>query len=368
VSNLGHRRLWSLFLPYGFGEDFVSGDLDALRAIGGNGTNEFWAVGDYFTIRHTVNSRTQWDDFSGQQRVVPASTALRGLWVDSDSDVWVGSPDTGNVLRFDGTRWAAYAAPLAIHAISGSAPDDVWIGGRGGDGSNRDVAHFDGHSWERVASPYPPPRNFDDGSGVEHLWARGPGDLWALGRGGFYHYDGSAWTAVSPPGAPPELVGPIAAWPVAGNDVWASQVIYHGFDDDWDIFGSRISHFDGTSWSASDVEGVVAAALWAAAPDDVWMTGLHGGPAGSDRPAYIYHFDGSSWTRLATYDFPIWFGIAGRASDDVTFWNDSAVIHWDGSSFTTQQLPSDAAIREVGAVRDGGIWAIGGSAAVLRHP
>ena len=85
-------------------------------------------------------------------------------------------------MHFNGTSWdVVYSQGIIIHAIWGSAPDDIFaLGNDGG-------WHFDGASWTRTG------QGVFEGDRIQAIWGFRSDDVWACG-GSLYHYDGHNWT------------------------------------------------------------------------------------------------------------------------------------------------------------------------------
>ena len=107
--------------------------------------------------------------------------------------------------------------------------------------------------------------------------------------------------------------------------------------------------------------------IWGSAPNDVWATGVFnaGGPcaaspAGEGR---VYHFDGTSWSRMTTpFDpLPQIFGISGTGADDV--WVSTAsgqVLHYGAHctlSLRLSYFPNTLSIGYTLGTSQAGSWA-----------
>jgi hypothetical protein len=129
------------------------------------------------------------------------------------------------------------------------------------------------------------------------------------------------------------------------------QAFAVGPDDLWLIGASgTIVRFAGGVWSAVPSPTSALSAIWATAPNDVWV----GSPVGP------YHWDGGSWTMVPTIASPggrpvhaIW----GCASNDVWVVG-SLALHWDGSQLTYPAMPIlPGALRAVWGSACDDVWA-----------
>ncbi len=311
-----------------------------LYDVGAISASDVWTVGtssagDEFSPEETLTQH--WDGSSWLTVPSPdrpnRSNSLTGLSAVSGTDVWaVGatyptlqpdpSPSARTLIeRWDGSQWAIQPSPNVgkgdnrLDDVVGLSPSDVWAVGhrisrRGF--SKSLVEHFDGRSWQVVASQNVPRRN----RALLGITALSHNDLWAVGvrsrpgrppRPLTMHYDGRSWQVVPAPAPQGSLHSTLAdVVGVSGSDVWAvghifvpnaSQTLIEHYDgDNWEIVvspnpgGSGINSFNGLS-------GVDATAA-----NDAWAVGhyfsLSDQPAGSSTLAI--HWDGSAWTMVAT--------------------------------------------------------------------
>jgi hypothetical protein len=250
---------------------------------------------------------------------LPADTdlaTLTGVASRSARDAWA----VGVLLRtnhggrqlaehWNGSRWSlASSAPLgddmqleAITAVPGTKT--YWaVGALGADAAS---AFFDGTSWRSV--PIAP--NHPHGS-LHGVAAFGAGDVWAVGspsnlelatqgRPFAEHWDGSAWSRVHLPGTFPRNDSPtlFAVTAVPGtHELWAvgSYDPRGAFRED-----TLLYHFDGTSWhrvaspNPRRFNGFFG--VTASGPDSVWAFGSSAN-RGDPRPhALILHRTAKGW-------------------------------------------------------------------------
>ncbi|MDQ3930126.1 MAG: S-layer homology domain-containing protein [Chloroflexota bacterium] len=91
----------------------------------------------------------------------------------------------------------------------------------------------------------------------------------------------------------------------------------------------------------------------AIAQDDVWVVGDSG----------AIHWDGASWSHVATAGVTNLSSISAVASDDVWATNGSAVIHWDGSTWSldydTPVKPENGSYSDLAAISADDVWLVG---------
>ncbi len=250
-----------------------------------------------------------------------------------------------------------------VSSIAGSSASDVWaVGQAGATGAQTttEAWHWNGHAWS-ASHPLSPCRyaNYFDGA-----TALSPDDVWAVGycsdsmgaRGKtlIEHYDGTSWHRVHSDN-PSTFNYLTAVSASSADDVWAVG------QSSPNPAGSIVEHWDGTSWSLVPAPAGAFESVKAFGPSDVWVADADG--------RQVYHYDGSGWAAVDTFDLPV--GVGGTAGDDV--WAVGAVgkkadqvgyaSRFDGSTWTPTQVASvrgsSRALIAVSAVSPTDAWAIG---------
>ena len=307
----------------------------------------------------------------------PYQNDLHSVSASSPNDIWaVGQ--TG--IRFNGTKWTAFAMPLIkgdntskLRGVFDFAPNNVWAVGLTGIGqgnTNQVIEHYNGSKW----SIFPGPA-FQQGDqpSLESLTAISPGDMWAGGfiltNGGqslfplFEHFDGSKWTALETQFQGATIFGISAA---ATNDVWAvgNVGVSTTFTEHWDGMTWTVvpSPSPGAAKGGSDIlNGVVAFA-----PNDVWaagtsMPGPTPPPPLLDTPTItlIEHFDGTNWRVVPSPSVgphsqfqsnQLW-GITAVSANDIWAFGSyfaadgseqqsTLVLHWNGTIWKIVPSPN----------------------------
>lgn len=117
---------------------------------------------------------------------VPGRQTLNAVWGDGQGTAWAVSLE-GQILRWDGAAWTrSYYLPVssgapALHAIWGSGPTDIWVGG------DRLLLHGTGASpetltWSKVELPSPVKVTADK-QVVHSIWGAGASTIWAVAGG-----------------------------------------------------------------------------------------------------------------------------------------------------------------------------------------
>ena len=152
-----------------------------------------------------------------------------------------------------------------------------------------------------------------DGSWIEAIWGDSEGSVFAVaGVGGVLTYDGSAWSV---------------AYPFVGTrmfDIWGTS--------DTDVFAvgstGSIFHYDGTAWGPMN-SGATSAlrAAWGSSANNVYAVGDE---------ATIIRYDGVTWTKMQLPDdMPVgrFTDVWGSSKNDVFLSGNSAILHYDGTSW-----------------------------------
>ena len=194
--------------------------------------------------------------------------------------------------RWDGSAWKETPQPFSLGRLLDV--DASWAVGSQqtpGDPSYQSrllAQRWNGQSWNVVPAPA-----FGDKTSREFTSVATLGEqVWATGWGGtgfVYRYDGKRWTGVND-----KVIGSAAyLWdiePLAANNVWVAA------DD-------GIKHYNGRGWTQVKLPGdttlVHLLGVEANSPSDIWAVGHREDPELRRRPV-AYHFDGTSWTEIAT--------------------------------------------------------------------
>jgi hypothetical protein len=229
------------------------------------------------------------------------------LWGSSTTDLWAGGSD--GIWHWNGSNWILAKTGIQwVMDIWGFGSNDVWAAGD--DASSRGaVYHWDGSSWSSYTGLYP--------GGLRGIWGMRPDDMWAVGydksgtiKPGVLHWDGRVWQSMTH-----TYSGYL--WAVHGsskNDVWA-------------VGENGTIHWDGSSWSISDVGNYELQDVWAVSANDVWAVGATG---------TIRHWDGSRWNAVSS-GLTDWItGIWARQQNDI--WAvalGGVILHWNGYTWTS---------------------------------
>ncbi|MBI5486666.1 MAG: hypothetical protein HY905_04995 [Deltaproteobacteria bacterium] len=356
LGGTGPSDLWALAESCGVGHWDGSGwttTHTGNEALGLwlSSTTDGWIVGDR-------GSMYRWNGSAWN----PASSGYRGgyifedVWAAGTDDVWaVGlwySPGGSAILHWDGARWAAIdlGSSTYLRSVWGATSSQVWAAGDGGT-----VLRSDGSAWSPV--PVGTTANFTG------LWGASASDVWAVGEAAFpvFHWDGSNWTPVYA-SDDPGVFAATGVWGAASSDVWT--VGWNGAD-------AGAFHWDGTTWAQVAVPAAwhdFVRAVSGSGPDDVWaLGGYRYGWDSDDGVPYVFHWDGGSWSELASPIAAEFDAVWASAPDDAWAVGCGAIIHWDGTGWTEMSSPAADCLLGVAGVDASDVWVVGGAGTILRR-
>ena len=233
-----------------------------------------------------------------------------------------------------------------------------------------------------IGSPDEPPRTKYFLAGVD---ATGPDDAWAgghtmtLGQSTTLamHWDGVEWTEIPTPSVAGasrldsvNMISPTDGWAVGIFDfTHGSDSIYYG--------QTLIEHWDGTTWTriaSGDPSGILRKELKsvvAISSDDVWAAGYRSYDDEEGAISLTEHWDGITWSWVPSGldggGSRRLFGVSGSSSSDVWAVGNAGgggfTQHWDGSAFARANPPGQRLLA-VAAVTPTDAWGVGRSGAV----
>ena len=238
------------------------------------------------------------------------------------------------------------------------APDDVYLAGADttDPGPLWELRHWDGHGWSAVAGDTQCCHLVDLSALSDH-------DIWALGYGNsgnfVVHGQLGAWESTALPDSAWDYPQSIVA--LSDSDVWAFGYLAGGGPRDYEK--PVTWHFDGTSWSkvAPPItgDGIFGDAT-ASGPHSMWVTGVQTGGG------FIAHWNGHSWTLRANM-IPAAFGVGAVGRRDV--WavggggaDGPFTSHWDGTGWTDGLGASAVGaveLQDVAGSSPTNVWAVG---------
>ena len=265
--------------------------VDQLNGVAASSATDVWAVGATSSATDGT-TRTLVEHFDGSKWSVVSSPnlgttdQLNSVAARSATDAWaVGRSGTKTLVEhWDGIRWSVVSSPNPapgnniLSSVAIGSATDVWVVGTGsvvaGDGFLKQalVEHFDGQTWQTVATP-----KVDATSSVAltSVAVGSASDVWAVGHAGAggvaEHWDGTAWSVVPTPSL--GVVNLNGVTVLGTNDVWAVG----DFSTTGGSSNTLTEQWNGTSWSVvPSPTGTVSGQLKAVATaptNTLWAVG-----------------------------------------------------------------------------------------------
>lgn len=297
------------------------------------------------------------------------SSQLQGVSVVSPQDIWTagawwrGTEVHPLVTHWDGTAWKTADLPALrpdtyLGGVDALGPQDVWAVGSTvtavaqSSPATPSVLHFDGSSWQTVATPAFPAGSANDLDGLD---MRTPGDGWAVGETSIatlptpsrqpliLRWQDGKWSGSPVPKGTVASGGLVAVAAASADDVWAvgTQAAPSGPT----FTRGLVLHFDGSTWSPAGPStpfGTTLNAVAVAGPGDVWVAGetCGGGCQGA-----VWHLAAGVWQQVPVNGGTDLLTVVAQAPDNVWVLGyqqlpDNAkgdhVEHWDGRGFTAE--------------------------------
>lgn len=292
-------------------------------------------------------------DFCAVSFPVSRLVALNAVWGTGPSDVWaVGT--RGTVLHGDGATFRAVAVDPTGSAIFvgvwGSSASDVWLLGpsaplRGGGGV--DFAPVTGSSWN------------ESNVATGRLWAgtRAGARTWLVGESTRrFGAAASIWSLDAdadggPIWAPSPACAADAPCVPALRGLWAADATAAwavGFDGGAFVYDGSVP---GARWMASNSRTRAAlSAVWGSSPSDVWAVG--------ERGTIVHTAKGEGgWTPASPATDRDLHGVWGTSPTNVwAVGDDGTVLHFDGASWSGATITLDGGDEPTHLL---GIWGSG---------
>jgi hypothetical protein len=168
-------------------------------------------------------------------------------------------------------------------------------------------------------------------------------------------FDGSNWSTSNCPGT--NIVTAISIGGRSPSDVFA--VVRDALPPST---RTRVLHFDGQQWSSSYSRGcsfcAQFSAVWVDQASDVFVVGDSGA---------VLHYDGSTWTTQSSGTTRALDGIWGVSKNDLfAVGSSGTIVHYDGT-WTTQNSGTTRHLRSVSGTSATDVFAVGEAGTVLHY-
>ena len=250
----------------------------------------------------------------------------------------------GTILRAENeTVASARSSPnVDLNDVWGTSDYDVWVVG-----AEATLLHWNGVVWKQALLPVLPlPK-----AGLVAVSGAGPSDVWVGGEGGTHlHFDGSSWTIVQ--------VDPLSAV----SDIWAA-----GPDDAWVTTSKGILRCSANCAAIALPDATIPARVRGLSADDVYFMGN-----GGELDHVISRRTGGSWTLMELPPHTAGVDLHVLSSNEVwvsthyyfdRFTKDSyAVQRWDGAAWVPVLTSEERfQFNGVWASAEDDVWAVGNS-------
>jgi Big-like domain-containing protein len=290
--------------------------------------------------------------------------SLLEVWGSADADVFAtgGLKSVGDnaapIIHFDGQAWSTQLLnTMEFRALSGSGSLGAYAGGGefvtpcGQFSSGASIArllHYDGTSWQPAAGFSP-----ECNAGVRGLWV-GSTSAVATGSGGDPlnrgPLSGRIW----------RLVGGVWERELVGDPLTSLQGVWGVSDDDIYAVGlaGLVMHFDGTSWTPiATGNDLNMESVWASSATDVFAVGASG---------RIIHFDGNGWTIQNSGTTENLGEVYGNSPTNVfAVGRNGTILHYDGHSWGLLASGTTATLAGVWVSPTGTVFVVGHGGTVL---
>ena len=190
-------------------------------------------------------------------------------------------------------------------------------------------------------------------------------------------WNGSVWTAVTSPnpGSTERLLSGVST--VSPSSAWAVGQYRTTSGGNKTL----VLNWNGSRWAQTPspspevVDGSFLSGVAAVSPSDAWAVGWVYGVGGENSNTLILHWNGSSWTRVASPNpvhlgFNVLSAVSARTASDAwavgSIDSGTLILHWNGSGWTRVTSPgatSGDVLNGVSALSASDVWAVGGTGA-----
>jgi hypothetical protein len=294
---------------------------------------------------------------------------LAGVSAISANDVWAVGRDDAAMLaeNWNGQRWSSVALPavagvssitnLRLTGVSADSASDVIAVGNAL-GVQPLAFKWNGSAWQQLATP-----SGAWWSSMAHVKAFSPTSAWAIGETststGYTatatQWNGTSWTQVATPFSTSLVLTMNAISGSSPTDIWAAGTAQsQGYRNR--VTQSVLLHYNGTSWSQVTVpDNSGLADVAAISPTDAWAVAVDG---------TILQWNGTTWSAATTaFSAPAVLSPVIAAASANNIWiagvvsaNAFAVVHFNGTSWSSQPEPSGFTATGGSALPSGQAW------------
>lgn len=245
-----------------------------------------------------------------------------------------------------------------LHASVAISATDVWAVGGFNDDTSTLAEHWNGSTWQVVATPNPPQSNASlktvSAVSSTDVWATGATALGAHASSVFIeHWNGTKWSIVASPSVGQSHLNSIVA--ISSTDVYAVGD-YTAIDCS---LSTLVEHWDGTKWSIIPTAAPCETPLTgvsASSASDVWVIGS----VGNMQPtAFTEHFNGHTWRIVPSPASPAIAAVVDLSPTNVWAVGED-ISHWNGTSWkVVATVKPGSHLSAITGVSATDVWAVG---------
>jgi photosystem II stability/assembly factor-like uncharacterized protein len=320
----------------------------------------------------SLDTRTRWNGatWTPEGGVVKATT-WRSVFAVATNDEWiVGEAVSGvaSIAHWNGVAWSALVPPnvpvgASLNSVFMVSSSDGWAVGEKGA-----IIHYNGSSWNSVASPAA-----NDLLGV---WLASSTDGWAVGAaaspslGQIFRWNGANWNFYQ--------TSPVAAQLNAIHGSASTNVFAVGNDPDG--LGPAppviLQWTGGPAWVNTSPAGVATQAqnlrgVFAISPSLAFAVG---DPAAGS-PATMLRWDGTLWASIPSgtpntvslKSVSMVSSTDGWAVGDKGAAATATIVRWNGAAWAAETSPTGAQLNAVQALSSTNVWAVGNDGTIIHR-
>ena len=253
------------------------------------------------------------------------------------------------------------------------------------------IEHWNGTSWQIVPSP-----TITNGNGIlSAVAALSTNNVWAIGytfdgiptstqpvgvsKTLVEHWNGRSWQVIASPSGPTGngIFNGLAV--LSQNDIWAVGL----FTDASQTIHPLIEHWNGTSWQMLSVQSSGTTIGWlsdvaAVSASDIWAVGPGRNAGDAVTHGLIEHWNGSQWQSIpASPSMKILYSVSVLSAKDIWVVGSDGnggplLAQWNGQQWNTFTPPSSIMgtsvnLTKVVAITASDVWAVGYTRTALKH-
>jgi hypothetical protein len=226
-------------------------------------------------------------------------------------------------------------AGTSLHSIWGSSGQNIFVVGDSGT-----ILHFNGISWESVAS--------GGGEALYGVWGSSATDVFAVGANGLIqHFNGTGWRRIDT-GLPATVLSGV--WRNTGSRAYVSgsevSILSSPAESPWQIMLQQPNY--------SDFRGI-----WGSSDANIFAVGEYG---------TIFRYDGAAWRPMASGTVNTLYGIWGSSAEDIFAVGDQGtILHFAGSEWTPVDSGTTEKLKGIWGNSANEVYAVGENGTLLRY-